>query len=825
MKLRGRSIVALAALLVGLLPSTLVATVAVDDVWRDVDERTLQFSGERLIVPRKYRVLALDLPELSARFSMAPREGTSGANLVESFISLPLPDGGTGRFRLEESPIMAPELRAKFPEIRTFRAFGVDDFTAYARLDLTPQGFHGMILSAGETVYIDPYARGTSRYYISYFKSDHRRSTAPDWSCSFSEANGLPGEELVPGLSGARSPEPAIANGSELRTYRLAVAATVEYTAFHGGTVAAGMAAIATAMNRVNAIYERDVAIRMTLVANNDLIVYDSNPDPYSNNSGLAMLAQNQANLDAVIGNANYDIGHVFSTGGGGVASLGVPCVTGFKARGVTGLGSPIGDPFYVDYVAHEMGHQWGATHTFNGNEGSCSGGNRTEATAYEPGSGSTIMAYAGICGSQNLQSNSDDHFHVASYDQIRTYSRAGGGDLCDVSTPIGNTAPTPVMPDTSGVTIPTGTPFELCGSATDPNHAGLTYDWEEYDLGPAGAPGAPVGQAPIFRSFSPSASPCRVFPKQSDLLGNTSTIGELLPTYGRNLNFRMTVRDNMANGGGVDYGQVAFTVDGGSGPFLVTSPNTSVSWTGLVSETVTWDPAGTNLYCSDVDILFSEDWGASFPTTLLATTPNDGSATVVPPNILTSGARVKVACSDNIFFDLSDLDFTVVKNGVPSAAITTPSEGALFSSVDTISFSGTATDPEDGNRTASLDWSSNIGGGSFGTGGSPSTSSLGAGYHTIRATATDTAGQTGSDTVHLVIEALPGCPASEVIATDPPAGSSTYFAVDTVTVDSGVTVSAASDVVIRAGRSVRFNTDVAVAGPFVVENTPTPCP
>ncbi|MCP4250319.1 MAG: hypothetical protein GY778_25025, partial [bacterium] len=321
--------------------------------------------------------------------------------------------------------------------------------------------------------------------------------------------------------------------------------------------------------------YERDVAVRMTLVANNDLVVYTNGAtDPYTNNNGFAMLGENQSNVDAVIGNANYDIGHVFSTGGGGVASLGVPCRTSLKARGVTGLPSPNNDVFYIDFVAHEMGHQWAGNHSFNGSSGNCSGGNRNASTAYEPGSGTTIMAYAGICSPQNIQPNSDDHFHNISYQEIVNYITNSFGDNCDAPTATGNTPPTPDAGDP--FTIPINTAFELCGSATDPDGDTLTYNWEQFNLGPTGHPNSPVGDAPIFRSFSSSLSNCRLFPQLSDLLNNTQTLGEILPSYARTLTFRMLVRDNRPGGGGADYDQVDVVVSDVGGPFLVTSPNTA---------------------------------------------------------------------------------------------------------------------------------------------------------------------------------------------------------------------------------------------------------
>ncbi len=310
-----------------------------------------------------------------------------------------------------------------------------------------------------------------------------------------------------------------VSNGGTLRTYRAAIAATGEYTTFHGGTVAGGLAGIVTTLNRVNGVYERDLSVRMILIANNNLIVYTNGAtDPYTNGNGSTMLGQNQSNLDSVIGTANYDIGHVVSTGGGGVATLNSPCNATTKARGVTGSGSPIGDPFDIDYVAHEMGHQFGGNHTFNGGTGSCAGGNRSAANAFEPGSGSTIQAYAGICGSEDLQNNSDDYFHVRSLEEMVAFTN---GTSCDLEPPNGNTAP--AATPAAACTIPANTPFSLTGSATDVNGDGLTYTWEEYDLGAAGPPNTDNGARPIFRSYLPGTSPTRYFPSLPFILNNAN--------------------------------------------------------------------------------------------------------------------------------------------------------------------------------------------------------------------------------------------------------------------------------------------------------------
>ena len=640
---------------------TLNAQTNFIELWNDVAETGITTTGVRYIIPEEYRTLELNLQDLSTALSQAPSEKLIRIKESGFLLSLPLPDNSFATFKVVESPVMAEELSTKYPQIKTYLGQGVTDKTSQVRFDVTPAGFHAIIFNTNGTVYIDPYSQGETRYYISYYKKDY--TPTEDQLNSFCNLLGEDSEfgqhirELVQN-------NPDVLIGPELRTYRLACATTGEYTIFHGGTVALGLAAVVTAVNRVTGVYENEVGVRMELIPNNDLIIY-TNPstDPYTNNDGFAMLAQNQTNLDAVIGTANYDIGHVFSTGGGGVAYLGVICQAGFKARGVTGLPQPIGDPFYIDYVAHEMGHQYGGNHSFNGNAGACSGGNRNAATAYEPGSGSTIMAYAGICGNQNLQNNSDDYFHNINFVEIVNYTNNGNGNSCAVITPTGNGEPTAVVP-AGGFTIPINTPFMLVGSGTDPDGDPLTYCWEEWDLGPAGHPNSPSGNAPIFRSFDPVDVPYRYFPKLTNILNNSQTIGEILPSYSRTLTFRLTVRDNRAGGGGVDYAQMqAINVTNTAGPFLVTQPNTAVTWQGNTNQTVTWDVANTSIApvnVTEVNILLSIDGGQTFTEVLASNTPNDGSEDIFVPNLPTTQARIKVEAVGNVFFDLSNTNFTI---------------------------------------------------------------------------------------------------------------------------------------------------------------------
>ncbi len=623
-----------------------------EEIWQELKSvPTRALASEPWIRPPISKTYQLAPSAFQESLQAIPME-VAGARVSASPIlfAVPRPDGKFERFAVVESPVMAPELAAKFPEIRTFVGQGVDDPYATIRFDWTPQGFHAQVRSPHGSYSLDPHTKSDNTIYSSYFRKDYVGSGEP-FVCAV--------EEGAWGQKQASAPPSLMSSGPTRRDYRLACAATGEYTAYHGGTVGLGLAAIVTAINRVTGIYETDACIRMTLVANNNLIVYtNGGADPYTNGNVGLMVDENQANLDAVILSANYDIGHVVGNGGGGLAFLACVCNAGDKALGATGLTPPIGDTFYVDYISHEIGHQFNAGHTFNGLAGFC-GGNRMGASAMEPGSGSTILSYSGICGSDDLQSSSGDYFHSISYDQIIAYSTISNGNACPIQVATGNSPPT--VNAGPNYTIPRSTPFILTATANDPNSDSLTYCWEERDLGPAQSyPFADNGSSPLFRSFDPDVSPTRIFPKLTDILNNTTTIGEQLPTTSRVLKFRVMVRDNNAGGGGVDFDDMTVTISSG-GPFQVIYPNSSATLDGPIS--VNWQVGGSNLApvsAASVNILLSTDGGLTFPTTLAAATPNDGTEVVLLPNITTSTARIKIEAVGNIFFDISNPDFGI---------------------------------------------------------------------------------------------------------------------------------------------------------------------
>ncbi|MCG9912431.1 MAG: M12 family metallo-peptidase [Flavobacteriales bacterium] len=692
-----------------------------------------QAQETRYITPERAVMYSADFAALVQMLSTSPMENTGHGKTVE----IPTPDGTFEAYEIWEYHMMEEGLRNQFPEIGTYLGRSIDVPSRTIRIDHTYQGFHAQVRGLGGSWFIDPIFHLNTQYYQVYYKRDLINTKS--FECGVNE--------VTPAKEESFETKTILQNGTQFKTYRLAIAATGEYTTFHGGTVALAQSAQVTTMNRVNGVYEIDFSVRMNFIANNNLIIYtNAATDPYTNGDPGTMIGQNQTNLTNVIGGANYDIGHVFGTNSGGLASLGSVCSNTNKARGVTGSAAPINDPFDIDYVAHEIGHQFGGSHTFNSSTGSCGGGNRSASNAYEPGSGITIMAYAGICAADNLAPNSIDNFHARSYDQMRTFITTGNGNNCDVATNTNNAVPL-VDAGPSIYHIPLSTPFRMTAVGSDANPGDqLTYCWEQYDLGNSVslAQNPTSGTHPLFMSFSPDTSATRVFPRMQTIVNNLTDNKEKLPYYGRRLRFRVVVRDNRPNGGAASLDSTTIWAVANTGPFLVTSPNTALSWEAGTTQIVTWDVAGSTanpINCQNVNIKLSTDGGFTYPITILANTPNDGTQSITVPNLganPVSTCRIMVEAADNIFFDISNANFTIQPESViaPIASFSVSSGGEICTG-GILNFTDNSQ-----NNPSSWDWSFQ--------GGNPSTSNAqnpqniqfpNAGTFTVSLTVTNTAG------------------------------------------------------------------------------------
>lgn len=566
-------------------------------------------------------------------------------------VAVPLPSGKLVTFKLTPSVVMAPELSQKYPQIQTFHGVQVDNPANTGRFDMSPNGFYGVFNFQNERVYIDPVKGTDARLYRSY-----RAAGAQSDAAHMTRA--VPRKK--PGQYQAKN---TLLNPAELPNtsivYRIAFATTGEYAAFHGGTKEKTLAAIVTMVNRLNDVYHRDLAMTFELIADNDKLIYlDASNDPFNNtDEDIDKLTEV---INTAVGVDSYDIGHLVSTGGGGLAGFEVVC-TDLKAEGLTGSETPTNDAFHIDYVAHEVGHQLGADHTFNGSLGACGGGNRADNSAYEPGSASTIMGYAGICDEQNLQANSDPFFHIHSLDQMNAFSRMKEGKSCGKHTELTNNKP--VVNAGRDYTIPARTPFTLTGSATDANTDTLSYSWQQFNLGATSSSkvqdSEDDGKRPLFRAFSPIKSASRTLPKMVDILSGNLSYGEAYATSTRDLDFRLIVRDGK---GGVSDDAVKISVVGGDKGFSVLSPDGSSKWQSN-TQLVQWHTANSDkapVSCAHVDILLSLDSGLSFPITLANQVENNGQYEVSLQGQQSAKARVLIKCSDNIFFAVNQGDFTI---------------------------------------------------------------------------------------------------------------------------------------------------------------------
>ncbi|WP_419488834.1 reprolysin-like metallopeptidase [Chryseobacterium bernardetii] len=680
--------------LLGMLLITGASFAQTDRLWSQEFSKSSSETFENKLGIRNPKLFSLNINGLKNALAKAPKRLAAGEK-SEAIISFPNSDGRMESFKVRENSNFTPELAAKYPDIKSYVGQGLEDPNSTVYFSVSPLGLSSMeIYGDKSAVFIEPYAKDLSTYVV-YKKSD-KNDDLSKFECTVIDV----AKKGVSNTSIAARPN---ADDSTLRTFRLALSCTGEYTAYFGGTKAQALAAMNNTMTRVNGVFEKDFAARMVLIANNDAVIYtNASTDPYSAASGMSNWnSQLQSTLTSVIGEANYDIGHLFgaSGGGGNAGCIGCICTNGSKGSGYTSPADaiPSGDNFDIDYVAHEMGHQFGGNHTFSMN-------NEGTGANMEPGSGSTIMGYAGIT-SQDVQPHSDAFFHAISIQQITNNIKA---KTCSVNTNTGNSIPTA----NAGLdyTIPKGTPFVLTGTGTDADGDSLTYIWEQMDnasssqTGASSAASATKASGPNFRSWTPTTVPTRYFPRMASILaGSTTTAGseitvEALSSVARTLNFRFTVRDNKAGGSGNNSDDAVITVNSTAGPFAVTSQNAATTYAGGSSQTVTWDVAGTTangVNTANVDILWSTDNGNTW-TTLLSATPNDGSQAVTIPNVSTTTGRIMVKGSNHIFFDVNNANISVnAGSGTPdTVAPTAPTLAAsgTTSTSTNLSWSG-ATD------------------------------------------------------------------------------------------------------------------------------------
>ena len=656
--------------------------------------------GERKLDVRDARIYQIDPAVLRAAVFTAPHEDDVTAEQSPIILELPLPTG-PAKFRVVSYDIAAPG-ENNYPDIRA--GYGVNPDNPYQTifLDWTEFGFHASIRGGGEeTVFIDPLFGDGQDLYQVYRKSDFDPKAILPSTCEVAGTKSLvhPGKEPVEGK---------LLGSCELRQYRTAITATGEYSNYHGATSAAQanlvQSAVVTTINRVNQVFTRDISLRLQLIANNDrLYNYDPDNDPFPDNSVGSLISANTPYIDGRIGNAAYDYGHIFTRGvNNGVASLRASCINSRKAAGATSRQDPIADPFDIDYVAHEMGHNFGGNHTQNNN---C---NYSSSAGMEPGSASSIMGYAGIC-SPNVQSNSDDYFHGRSIEEMTTHIELNSGSSCGTIINSSLNSPT-VTRRPADKTIPAGTPFVLRSGANAGGN--LTYNWEQYDSerGEAMPPEEDNTRGPLFRSFEAKTSPERYFPRLAATLGGTDPMWEELPMVSREMNFRATVINQNAAYGCASEDDVRLLVDASGRPFTVSDPVAATQWSAGQIAQVQWDVAGTDAAPFNsqlVDVLVSTDGGTTFQTAL-TDAPNSGLAEITVPNEVTDNVRVMVRSKDNVFFNVSTRSSRIVTDaGAPTVSSELTGQRLVtdcFAPGSTTSF-GLRTDSE-GGATAPITWS-----------------------------------------------------------------------------------------------------------------------
>ena len=662
----------------------------------------------RAVLPKKFRTMLLNRVAMENTLLRAPMEFTKTPEEANIQIELPLPDGGFARFFVMESPILPPKLAKKYPSIRTYSIQGIDDPTATGRVELTSSGCRALILTdhGKGSFAIDPYWQNNPLGNVSYYlkESGLRMGDClmpPPKLGQTKQSQASRAASLIGDNNGS-----SWGSGS-VRLVRLAIACSGEFAQQVSGNPAdleTTLAFIAGVANQVSAILDRDFNLRFQLVEEQDSIIFlDPETDPYPGildyGENDAKLAEaNQQTIDAEVGPSNYEFGHLLlgdlwswgvSTGSLYGDVFGILGDDTRKAMCMSARGSS--DFNQVNFnllVAHEMGHGLNANHTFsfkyiyNGNTYGYEG----TGAQVEPGSGSTIMSYAGITDA-NLQAGSDNYYNSKSLEQMIFYASSAPGNAAHRHLTNGNFAPqiTPLK----NYTIPARTPFYLAVSATDTNDDSMTYCWEQVDSAiraknPTLDP-RDDGSSPLFRSFPPTNNPVRLFPQLKYILSHTNipppgsglyestnfATGEFLPTTTRDMTFRVTVRDNSSSGGGIAFATCRIKSVGTAGPFAITNFNNPETLVGNRNATLRWNIAntgpGTPVNCPQVKISLSTNEGTHFSQVLTNNAPNSGSCTFLLPDVNTTQARFKVEAVGNIFFDISDVNLTIIPPTTPT--------------------------------------------------------------------------------------------------------------------------------------------------------------
>ncbi len=662
--------------------------LAQGNFWVDVaeSEMVLPEDAEPSLIPLEYRTLSLDLTNLKDYLIKAPMEFTSEKELT---LRLPLPDGTSPIFKIYESPIFPQGMAEKFPDIKTYSGYQIDKPAVTTRFDYGPNGFHAIIHAEGGTVMVDPYIFGQTQYYMSFrINKVPFEPIAPEYSCQVKHDDEDFHDYYLSDEQDGFANDRSAGNPVTLHRYRVGVATTAEFFLSHGGTVPTVLASVTTIINNVNSVMEKDIGNRLILVDDADKTLFDNpSTDGLTNGSPPALNSECPGILNNAYTQFGYDIGHAFGTNAGGLASLAGVCSNFIpgnennfsKANASSStFGAYSGSLFFI-IVAHEMGHQFSATHNFN----FCDSQNESLGTGFEPGSGSTIMCYAGAsnCGSNYVQNVNEPYYHINAMNRIFNFSRdLGSGGLCAVKLATDNTTPTASIPTEGDFYIPILTPFELIGEASDDEDLSMLYNWEEYDASPILATlGSPEGTSPAFRSFPPSTNLNRVFPRIETILNNGFDKNEVLVDYSRDFTFRFSIRDCHPGAGGTDWAEIAFQTTDEAGPFLVQYPNDGTEeWQSGQLVEILWDVAGTDgdlVNCKAVNIKLSTDGGYNYPYVLSTYTANDGSQEVFVPNITSTEARIRVEAANNIFFDLSNFNHRIEPATEPGFIVNASSE------------------------------------------------------------------------------------------------------------------------------------------------------